>query len=156
MREISLLDIFVDADGCPVKDEVYRVAKRYGLEVYLVANSWMRCPEGAWLKQILVEGSPNAADDWIVDHVQENDIVITGDIPLASRCIHKGAKVLGLKGLPFTEDNIGGVLATRDLLAELREQGARTRGPDPFKKQDRSRFLQALDAMVHAIRRTQA
>jgi uncharacterized protein YaiI (UPF0178 family) len=149
----DVLDIFVDADGCPVKEEVYRVAQRYGLRVVVVANSWMRTPQGDWLEQITVGPEANAADDWITDHVGVDDIVITGDIPLASRCIAKGARVLGLKGHPFTEDNIGGVLATRDLLAELREQGERTRGPDPFAKQDRSRFLQQLDAMVHAIRR---
>jgi len=147
--------VFVDADGCPVKDEVYRVAERYGLKVFLVSNSWMRAPETDWLERVVVEGRQlNAVDDWIVEHIDADDVVITGDIPLAARCIHKGARVLGLKGLPFTEDNIGGVLATRDLLTELREQGSKTRGPDPFKKQDRSRFLQALDAMVHAIRRT--
>lgn len=148
-----MLDIFVDADGCPVKEEVYRVAQRYGLKVVLVANSRMWAPEGDWLEQITVGSERNAADDWIAEHVGVDDIVITGDIPLASRCVAKGARVLGLKGHPFTEDNIGGVLATRDLLAELREQGARTRGPDPFAKQDRSRFLQRLDDMVHAIRR---
>ena len=148
-----MLDIFIDADGCPVKDEVYRVAQRYGLTVYLVSNSWMRAPAAPWLRQVVVESGFNVADDWIVEHVAEHDIVITGDIPLASRCIAKGARALGLKGLPFTEDNIGGVLATRDLLHELREQGAKTRGPEPFAKQDRSRFLQALDTMIHAIRR---
>jgi uncharacterized protein YaiI (UPF0178 family) len=148
-----VLRIFIDGDGCPVKEEVYRVAKRYGLEVFLVANSRIRTPEGPWLRPVVVEGNPNAADDWIVEHVEKNDIVVTGDIPLASRCIHKEARVLGLKGLPFTEDNIGGVLATRDLLHELREQGAKTKGPSAFGKADRSRFLQQLDAMIHAIRR---
>lgn len=148
-----MLRIFIDADGCPVKDEVYRVAKRYGLHVFLVANSYMRAPEGDWLERIVVDGTANAADDWIVEHVEKNDIVVTGDIPLASRCVHKEARVLGLKGRPFTEDNIGGVLATRDLLSELREQGAKTSGPTAFAKQDRSRFLQELDAMVHACRR---
>jgi len=152
-KRVRLLNLFVDGDGCPVKDEVYRVARRYQLEVFLVANKWMRTPEGDWLHLVVVAEGANAADDWIVEHVEERDIVITGDIPLASRCIHKRARVLGLKGLPFTEDNIGGVLATRDLLADLREQGERTRGPDPFSKQDRSRFLQALDAMIHAVRR---
>jgi uncharacterized protein YaiI (UPF0178 family) len=152
-RDRQVIRIFVDGDGCPVKEEVYRVAKRYGLEVFLVANSRMRTPEGDWLKPIVVEGNPDAADDWIVEHVEKNDIVVTGDIPLASRCVRKGARVLGLKGRPFTEDNIGGVLATRDLLSELREQGARTSGPAAFTKQDRSRFLQQLDAMVHASRR---
>lgn len=151
-----MLRIFVDGDGCPVKEEVYRVAKRYDLQVYLVANSWMRIPEGSWLQLVVVEGHRDAADDWIVEHLEANDLVITGDIPLASRCVHRGAKVLGLKGRPFTEDNIGGVLATRDLLAELRDQGMKTRGPDPFAKQDRARFLQSLDAMIHAIRREQS
>jgi len=150
---MSLLDIFVDADGCPVKEEVYRVAQRYGLKVFLVANSWMRTPVGEWLEQITVGPEFNAADDWIAEHAGTDDIVITGDIPLASRCVHKGAKVLGLKGRPFTEENIGGVLATRDLLAELREQGAKTRGPDPFAKKDRSLFLQQLDGMIQEIRR---
>ena len=148
-----MLDIFVDADGCPVKEEVYRVAQRYGLKVFLVANSWMRAPEGEWLEQVTVGPEFDAADDWIVEHVEADDIVITGDIPLASRCVHKGAKVLGLKGRPFTEENIGGVLATRDLLSQLREQGAKTRGPEPFAKQDRSRFLQRLDGMIQEIRR---
>jgi uncharacterized protein YaiI (UPF0178 family) len=151
--ESSLLELFVDADGCPVKEEIYRVARRYGLKVFLVANSRMRAPEGEWLEQVTVGPEFDAADDWIAEHVGRDDIVITGDIPLASRCVHQGAKVLGLKGLPFTEDNIGGVLATRDLLAQLREQGAKTRGPDPFAKQDRSRFLQQLDQMIQEIRR---
>jgi len=151
-----VLRIFIDGDGCPVKDEVYKVAKRYELHVFLVANSRMRAPEGTWLEQIVVQGHRDAADDWIVEHLEANDLVITGDIPLASRCVHAGAKVLGLKGRPFTEDNIGSVLATRDLLSDLREQGMKTRGPDPFDKRDRSRFLQQLDAMIHAIRREQA
>ena len=147
------MDLFVDADGCPVKNEVYRVAQRYTLKVFLVANARMRAPEADWLQQVTVGPEFNAADDWIAEHAGVDDIVITGDIPLASRCVHKGAKVLGLKGRPFTEDNIGGVLATRDLLADLREQGARTRGPDPFEKRDRSRFLQELDKMIQEIRR---
>ncbi len=150
-----MLELFVDADGCPVKEEVYRVAQRYGLKVFLVANSWMRAPVGEWLEQITVGPGFNAADDWIAEHAGTDDIVITGDIPLASRCVHNGAKVLGLKGRPFTEENIGGVLATRDLLAELREQGAKTRGPDPFAKRDRSQFLQQLDGMIQGIRRRQ-
>ena len=147
------MQIYIDGDGCPVKDEVYRVAERYELVVVVVTNKWMRTPERDWIRLVVVESGADVADDWIIEHVAAHDIVVTGDIPLASRCVHKGAGVLGLKGLPFTEDNIGGVLATRDLLAELREQGERTRGPAAFTKQDRSRFLQALDAMVHAMRR---
>ena len=148
-----MLHIFVDADGCPVKEEIYKVARRYDLSVTLVANSWMRIPDEERIQLVVVGDHANAADDWIVDTVGDNDIVITGDIPLASRCIKVGAQVLGLKGRPFTEDNIGGDLATRDLLSELREMGARTRGPAPFDKKDRSRFLQSLDQMIHSIRR---
>lgn len=148
-----MLHIFVDADGCPVKEEIYRVAKRYDLQVTLVANQWMRAPEASWLKLVVVEEGLNVADDWIVDHVGERDIVITGDIPLASRCLEKGASVLGLKGRPFTEDNIGGAVATRDLLKYLRDHGTKTGGPAPFSKRDRSQFLQKLDEMVNAVRR---
>ena len=150
-----MLDIYVDADGCPVKDEVFRVARRYGLRVILVANSRMRIPEDGRLQLVVVGDHLNAADDWIVENVATADIVITGDIPLASRCLKKGTEVLGLRGRPFTEDNIGDVLATRDLLAQLREEGARTGGPAPFEKRDRSLFLQELDKMVQAIRRRQ-
>lgn len=150
-----MLHIYVDADGCPVKDEIYRVARRYELLVTLVSNSWMYIPEGDRFKLVVVGEHTDAADDWIVEEVEADDIVITGDIPLAWRCLRKGASVLGLKGRPFTEENIGGVLATRDLLTQLREGGARTKGPAPFTKRDRSQFLQELDKMVHAIRRRQ-
>ena len=153
--EIQLLDIYVDADGCPVKDEVYRVARRYGLKVTLVANSSMRIPEDERFALMVVGDHANAADDWIAEHAETGDIVITGDIPLASRCLAKGAAVLGLRGRPFTQDNIGEVLATRDLLTQLREGGAKTKGPPPFAKRDRSLFLQELDKMVQAIRRHQ-
>ena len=148
-----MLHIFVDADACPVKNEVYRVAARYGLSVTLVANSWMRTPRESWLKLQVVEDGPDVADDWIVEHVEPDDIVITADIPLASRCIKEGARALGTTGRPFTEENIGDVLATRDLLSILRDSGEITGGPPPMQKQDRSRFLQALDEMIQAIRR---
>ena len=148
-----MLEIYIDADGCPVKDEVYKVARRYDMKVTLAANSWMRTPEGDDIKLVIVEDHADAADDWIVEHCEAHDIVITGDILLASRCIKKGASVLGLKGRPFTEDNIGGAVATRDLMADLREAGGRTRGPAAFEKKDRSQFLQSLDRMVHAVRR---
>ncbi len=148
-----MLDIYVDADGCPVKDEVYKVARRYGLRVVLVSNSWMRIPEDDRFELVVVGDAPDAADDWIVEHVQPHDIVITGDIPLASRCLKQNAAALGLKGRPFTEDNIGGAVAMRDLLTDLRASGEKTRGPAPFAKSDRSRFLQELDKMIHALRR---
>ncbi len=151
-----MLNIFVDADACPVKQEVYRVACRYSLEVTLVANSWMRVPDEAWLRLEVVEEGFDAADDWIVEHVHPNDIVITADIPLASRCLKKGARVIGSTGKPFTDDNIGSAVATRDLLSELRGAGEITGGPPPLKKTDRSRFLQRLDEVIQSIRRQQS
>ena len=147
-----MINIFVDADGCPVKQEIYRVARRYGLKVTLVSNSRMRTPQEDWLKVIVVEGQFNAADDWIVEHVGENDIVITGDIPLASRCLEKGAQVLAPTGRVFREEGIGDALATRELLSHLRDLGTITGGPAPFDKQDRSRFLQRLDETIQALR----
>ncbi len=148
-----LLDIYVDADGCPVKQEVYRVAKRYGLKVILVANSWQRIPHEDWLELAVVEDLFDAADDWIVEHVTENDIVIAGDIPLASRCLKKGARVLGPRGRVFTEDSIGEALGTRELLSHLRDLGTQTGGPAPFENRDRSRFLQRFDEIIQAVRR---
>jgi uncharacterized protein YaiI (UPF0178 family) len=147
-----LLDIYVDADACPVKDEIYRVARRYGLDVILVSNSWMNARESSRLKLIVVDKGADMVDDWIADQVDRNDIVITGDIPLAWRCLKKGAQVMGNTGRPFTEDNIGDVLSTRDLLHDLREQGMITKGPRPFAPADRSRFLQELDKMIVRIR----
>jgi uncharacterized protein len=148
-----LLHIFVDADACPVKQEVYRVAKRYSVGVTLVSGSWMRIPEMGSVTLKIVDQGMDAADDWIVEHVEAGDIVITTDIPLAARCVGKGAYVLGPTGKPFTDDNIGPALATRNLLSELRELGEIAGGPPPFSKRDRSRFLEALDTAVNDIRR---
>ncbi len=150
-----MLDIFIDADACPVKNEVYRVANRYRLKVTLVANAWMRVPNDGAVSLKVVDDGFDAADDWIVENVQPDDIVVTADIPLASRCLKKGARVIGTTGTPFTEDSIGDVVATRDLMSELREAGEITGGPAPLKKSDRSRFLQKLDEIVQAIRRAQ-
>jgi uncharacterized protein len=147
-----VLDIYVDADACPVKQEVFKVAKRYGLNVILVTNSPMRIPaEG--VKLIVVDSQSDAADDWIVGQLMENDIVITADIPLASRCLHLGARVIGTTGMPFTDANIGSALATRDLLSDLRGAGAVTGGPPPFQKRDRSRFLHGLDQIIQELKR---
>ena len=148
-----MLQIFVDADACPVKQEVYRVARRYGLHVILVANAWMRIPQENWIRLEVVADGFDAADDWIVDQVQPHDIVVTADIVLASRCIKKGASVLGPSGKPFTEDNVGDAVAMRDLMADLRGTGEITGGPPPMKKRDRSRFLQKLDEAIQRIRR---
>jgi uncharacterized protein len=145
--------LFVDADACPVKEETLRVAERYGLGVTLVSNSWMRVPDRDDLLLVVVEEGLDVADDWIVEHVRPADIVISADVPLAARCLAAGALALGTTGREFTQANIGSVLATRDLLTELRGQGAMTGGPAPFTRRDRSRFLQCLDEMVHAARR---
>ncbi|MEM1182701.1 MAG: YaiI/YqxD family protein [Acidobacteriota bacterium] len=148
-----MLRIFIDADACPVKNETYRVAKRYGLEVAVVANRWMQTPLDAAVSLQVVAGGLDAADDWIVEHVEANDIVVTADIPLAQRCLGAGAAVLGPKGKLFTDDNIGEAVAVRDLLADLRSAGTHAGGPAPLQKQDRSRFLQALDETVRAAQR---
>ncbi len=148
-----MLHILVDADSCPVKKEVYRVAGRYHLDVTLVANSWMRVPNEKRIALEVVGESFDAADDWIVEHVQPHDIVVTADIPLANRCLMEGARVIGPTGKLFTEDNIGETVAIRDLLSELRDAGEITGGPPPLKKKDRSRFLQKLDDVIQNIRR---
>jgi uncharacterized protein YaiI (UPF0178 family) len=151
-----LLHIFVDADACPVKEEIFRVAKRYSLGVTLVSGSWMRIPDSVNVTLKVVKQGMDAADDWIVEHVEADDIVITTDIPLAARCVGKGAYVLGPTGKRFTDDNIGPALATRNLLSELRELGEIAGGPPPFGKRDRSRFLEGLDKVVNDIVRKQA
>ena len=150
---VRLLHIFIDADACPVKREVYRVAGRYGLDVTLVANSWMRIPAERGIALKVVGDELDAADDWIAEHVQPDDIVITADIPLASRCLKEGAHVIGSAGKPFTKENIGDAVATRDLMSDLRGAGELTGGPPPLGKRDRSRFLQKLDQVVQSIRR---
>ena len=129
------------------------MATRYGLKVTLVSNARMRTPQEDWLRLVVVDGQFDAADDWIVEHVRPQDIVISGDIPLASRCLEKGALVLGPTGRVFTEENIGDALASRELLSHLRELGTMMGGPAPFEKRDRSRFLQRLDEMVRAALR---
>ncbi len=143
-----MLKILVDADASPVKQEVFRVARRYGIKVVLVANSPMVVPQQDWLEMVVVSNQLDAADDWIVDHLGQNDIVITGDIPLASRILKKGARALSPKGLVYTENSIGNMLATRDLLTHLRDIGISTTGPAAFSKKDRSRFLQELDKLI--------
>jgi uncharacterized protein YaiI (UPF0178 family) len=121
--------------------------------VLLVSNGWLRAPNEEWLELVVVGEELDAADAWIVEHVTKDDIVVTADIPFAALCLEKGAGVLGPRGRPFTEDSIGGALATRELMSQLREMGEVSGGPPPFEKRDRSQFLQALDRMVHAIRK---
>ncbi len=143
-----MIEIFVDGDGCPVKDEIYVVATRYGVPVALVANSRLAVPEGFGVELVLVEQGPDAADDWIVENVRPGDVVVTSDIPLAARCLDLGARVLGTKGRVFSEDSIGNLLATRDLKAHLRESGVMSGGPAPMSAKERSRFLSKLDELV--------
>jgi uncharacterized protein YaiI (UPF0178 family) len=145
--------IYIDADACPVKEEVYRVARRYALRVTLVANAPQRIPDDEEFDLVVVREGMDVADDWISEHAGPTDIVITADIPLAARCLRNGSRVIGTTGRPFTDDNVGGALATREILSELRGAGEMTSGPPPFERKDRSRFLQALDAAVQAIRR---
>lgn len=143
--------IYVDADACPVKQEIYRVAERHGVPVVLVANSWMATPDAPWLELEVVGGGFDEADDWIVDHIGPNDLVVTADLPLAGRCLEKGAKALGHKGREFTPDNIGDLLATREILSDLRDTGTITGGPPPFEKKDRSAFLQKLENLLRVL-----
>jgi uncharacterized protein YaiI (UPF0178 family) len=155
MERRSLLDIYVDADGCPVKGEIYRVAARYGLKVILVANARMRVPDEENVELVVVGDQFEAADDWIVEHAQADDVVVTADIPLADRCVKVGARVLNPRGRVFDEASVGSALAARDLSAYLREIGLQTGGPAPFSRRDRSQFLQRLDEVVQSVRRSQ-
>ena len=146
-------EIYIDADACPVKDEVLRVARRHGLIVHVVSNSWMRLAESPLIRQMVVPEGPDAADDWIADHIVPGDIAITADIPLADRCLKAGAQPLGPTGKPFTEDSIGMALAMRDLMGHLRESGEISGNNPAFTKEDRSRFLRVLEEIVQAALR---
>jgi uncharacterized protein YaiI (UPF0178 family) len=148
-----LLKIFIDGDGCAVKEEVYQVAARYKLNVVLVANKPLHLPFDPRHQMVVVSGDFDAADDWIVENSEKHDIVITADILLAERCVKKGARVLGPKGVEFTEDNIGGAVATRELMQNLRHMGEMRGGPKPMDKKDRSLFLGKLDQIIQALRR---
>lgn len=148
-----LLRIFVDADACPVKDETYRVAVRYQLKVYVVANSAIQVPPAPGVERVVVSAGPDVADDWIVERAGPGAIVVTSDVPLASRCVKIGAEVLAPTGKPFSESSIGMALATRNLMDQLRSAGATTSGPPPFGPRDRSRYLSALDNVVTRLKR---
>jgi uncharacterized protein YaiI (UPF0178 family) len=144
--------IYVDADACPVKEEVYRVARRYNVRVAVVANVPLRVPADPLVEMVL-RPDYGAVDDWIAEQAGAGDIVITADIPLASRCLAKGARVLDAKGHALTETDIGSALAMRELMSELRQGGTVTGGPAPMTPRDRSRFLSKLDETIHAARR---
>lgn len=145
--------IFVDADACPVKEEIYRVALRRDVPVRVVSNARIRVPEHPLIERVLVSDAFDAADDWIAERADAQKIVVTGDILLADRCLKAGATVLGHNGKPFTAASIGGAIATRAIMADLRAGGDIVGGPAPFAKADRSRFLQALDEAVTRLAR---
>jgi uncharacterized protein YaiI (UPF0178 family) len=147
------MEIYVDADACPVKDEVFRVAGRYGFKVYLVSNTGIRIPKDVLAEMVLVKDHFDAADDWITENIHDNDIAVSTDILLASRCLKNGARVIDPKGRVFTKETIGDALANRELSAYLRDMGNNTSGPVPFGKRDRSRFLQHLDGLIQAVLR---
>ena len=147
-------EIYVDADGCPVKDEVYRVADRYGLSVWVVTNAWLRVPDHPRIRRVTVAEGLDRADDWIAAHIGPGDIAITADVPLAHRCVERGARAIAPTGRSFDQASIGAALADRNLMTALREAGEIRGGGRPFTKQDRARFLNALDAAVQGIRRT--
>lgn len=140
--------IFIDADACPVKDEVYRVAARYGLKTTVVANAFMQVPASPLVERVIVEAGPDIADDWIADRAELLDVVVTNDIPLADRVLKKGAAALAPNGRRFTPDSIGSALASRAIGEHLRSMGEVTRGPSAFDRAARSKFLQALDELV--------
>ena len=150
-----MLIVYVDADACPVKDEVYRVARRCAVRVVVVANAPLRVPADP-LVELVVRTGFGAADDWIAEQAGPGDIVVTADIPLAARCLARQARVLDPKGRPFTDNDIGAALALRELREELRQGGAVTGGPSPMTPKDRSRFLSKLDEVASAVRRAHA
>ncbi len=149
----AMTSIYVDADACPVKNEIYRVAERYGLKVYVVSNSYLGVPRDPRVELVVVTDSFDAADDWIAERVGPDDIVVTADIPLADRSLKAGAAVIGNTGVPFTTASIGMAMASRELMSNLRAMGEVTGGPKPMTPRDRSRFLSALDETIQKLRR---
>ncbi len=153
MSETPTIIVYIDADACPVKDETYRVAARYGLAVVVVANTFLQVPREPWIERVVVSDKFDAADDWIAERARPGAIVITADVPLAARCVKAGAEALAPTGKPFSENSVGMALATRNLMQELREAGAVTGGPKPFSARDRSAYLGALDRTVMRLKR---
>jgi uncharacterized protein len=154
MNEASqAITLYVDADACPVKAEIYRVAERHRIKVFVVSNSFLQVPQGPLIERVVVSNGFDAADDWIAERAGRGAIVITADIPLASRCVKAGAEVIGPTGRPFTEASIGMALATRNLMEDLRAMGDVTGGPKPFSAKDRSAFLSALDVAINRLKR---
>ena len=153
MTSAPAITLFIDADACPVKDETYKVAARYGLKTFVVSNSFMQIPASPLIERVIVDAGPDIADDWIAERATRGDIVITNDIPLADRVLKSGAAAIKPNGQPFTPDSIGSALAQRAIMEHIRSTGEITGGPRPFDRADRSRFLQALDTAIQASRR---
>lgn len=153
---MPFMAIYVDADACPVKDEIYKVARRLGLDVHVVANSFIRTPMEPLIKFVLVDAGPDIADDWIAERAVVGDVVVTNDIPLAARVLEKGAEAISPTAKVFTPDMIGSALATRGLMEHLRSFGEITSGPKPFSPKDRSAFLSALDAAINRAKKKTA
>ena len=147
------IEIFIDGDACPVKDETYRVAQRYGLKTYLVSNAFMQIPTHPLIERVIVEAGPDVADDWIAERVEAGDVAVTNDIPLAERVLKAGGAAIAPNGRLFTPDSIGSALASRAIGEHMRSIGEVTGGPKPFASADRSRFLQALDEAVNREKR---
>ena len=147
------ISIYIDADACPVKAEIYRVAERYGLKVFVVTNSYINVPRDPLIERVVVSDGFDAADDWIVERAGPGDIVVTADIPLADRSLKKGAAAIGSTGIAFTHSSIGMAMANRELMSNLRAMGEITGGPKPMGPRDRSRFLSTLDETVQKLRR---
>ena len=148
-----MVDIYIDADACPVKDETIRVAARHDLKTFVVCDGGIRPSQNPQVELVIVTQGPDAADDWIAEHIQPSDICITNDIPLAARCLEKDALALKPNGEAFTQDSIGMALANRELMQDLRESGEITGGPRPFSKSDRSEFLNRLETTIQAAKR---
>jgi uncharacterized protein YaiI (UPF0178 family) len=153
LKVVDLLEVYVDADGCPVKEEVYKVAERYQLNVTVVANKYINIPLNSRIRMQVVSGGFDAADDWIVEQIGSGDIVITTDILLAERVLIKQGRVLSPKGKEWTEENIGEAVGTREFMAHLRQTGEAKGGPAPMAKTDRSQFLSKLDQIIQSVRR---
>jgi len=147
------ITLYVDADACPVKTEVYRVAERHRLSVFVVSNAPIAIPRDPTIARVVVSSGPDVADDWIAERVSRGDVVVTADIPLANRCVKAGADVISPNGRAFTEASIGAALATRNLMDDLRSAGQVTSGPKPFSPRDRSAFLSALDLAIVRLKR---
>lgn len=147
------IKIYIDADGCPVKEETYKVAARYKIKTYVIANKYLNIPLDSLVEMQVVSGNFDAADDWIVGKITDRDIVITADILLAERCIKKNAKALGPKGIEFNEDNIGSAVANRELMQNLRHMGEMRGGPAPMDQKARSQFLNKLDQIIQSLNR---